>query len=90
MRQCSSRERKLCPRGECYVLFVVPIYAVLPRCFLGGGLGGFALNNRAQGAQVKGTIECEAARINGTFDGEFMTSQSLHVSAALVVLFVRM
>lgn len=29
---------------------------------------------------MKGTIECEAARVNGKFDGVFVSSHSLHVS----------
>lgn len=32
-----------------------------------------------RGAQVKGTVECEAARVNGAFHGELVSSQSLHV-----------
>ena len=32
-----------------------------------------------QGAEVKGTVECEAARIDGKFDGVFMSVHSLHV-----------
>eukprot|EP00904_Undaria_pinnatifida_P002955 jgi/Undpi1/12660/HiC_scaffold_6.g02328.m1 len=31
-----------------------------------------------QGAEVKGTVECEAARIDGKFDGVFMSVHSLH------------
>lgn len=39
-----------------------------------------------QGAEVTGTIECEAARVNGKFDGVFVSSHSLHVSIALSAL----
>eukprot|EP00903_Cladosiphon_okamuranus_P013395 g12483.t1 len=34
-----------------------------------------------QGAEVKGTIECEAARVNGKFDGVFVSSHSLHLAS---------
>ncbi|CAN0013287.1 unnamed protein product [Ectocarpus sp. 8 AP-2014] len=34
-----------------------------------------------QGAEVRGTIECEAARVNGKFDGVFMSSHSLHLAS---------
>eukprot|EP00752_Nemacystus_decipiens_P003862 g3553.t1 len=34
-----------------------------------------------QGAEVKGTIECEAARVNGRFDGVFVSSHSLHLAS---------
>lgn len=34
-----------------------------------------------QGAEVKGTVECEAARIDGKFDGVFMSVHSLHLAS---------
>ncbi|CAM9511811.1 unnamed protein product [Ascophyllum nodosum] len=34
-----------------------------------------------QGAEVEGTIECEAARIDGKFDGVFVSTHSLHLAS---------
>lgn len=36
-----------------------------------------------QGGQVRGVVECNAARVNGCFDGDFICSQSLHVRTRL-------
>lgn len=38
-----------------------------------------------KGAEVRGTIECEAARVNGMFDGIFVSQHSLHVSLFCLV-----
>lgn len=61
-------------RGSLFPAALLPYHAIAQR----------------QGAEVKGTIECEAARVNGKFDGVFVSSHSLHVSCCYpIVSFVR-
>lgn len=50
--------------------------------FLWSFLWGTWAGGGRQGAEVRGKIECDAARINGKFDGVFVSAHSLQVKGA--------